>query len=310
MTPQYSSQPASASASWNASPDIAIESPKNTVELLKYIAKKIPERLLKALPVTIITGVIFWLLHTYLLVFVNQGFDPSTWLANNLLNVSGRFISSTTLWLMVGAIIPMVVSFIVRKENPVKSFGAMVKIPSTIIKKNKASNNALLPLLLISCGVTLLLDKLLSGVAGLVAGGILMSSLVSFVLGRGSIFIQVFRMAFTDIQAFALKKQKLRLDGDSIYLIIGSSGIVLLLYGLLKTLDIFTFIFTKLSGLIPIMAGFFGFVLAAILFIFNSVWFVLLVLGIVLLLTNKSVPKTFVIFALAFSSAIFSVSLL
>lgn len=270
--------------------------PQTTIELLKYIAKKIPERLLKALPMTILIGGISWLLHTYLLVYTNQGFNPDTWLGKNFLNVKGSLISSTLLWTMVGAIIPMAISFFARGGNPVKSITEMVKMPGNIIQKNKASQNMVLPMILISCGVTLLFDKLLSGVAGLVAGGILMSSVIAFVTGRGSIFIQIFRMIFNDVQTFVLKKQKLRLDGDSVYLIIGSSGIALIVYGIFKALNIFPFIFGKLSMFIPFLAGFFNIILIGILFIFNSVWFILIVLGIVLLTRNKSIPKQLVFF--------------
>jgi len=280
------------------------KAPENTAELLKYIAKKIPERLLKALPLTIIIGVVSWLLHTYLLVVTNEGFNPGTWLGQNLLNVKGSFISSTLLWTMVGAIIPIAISFFARGGNPIKSIGAMAKIPSSIIKKNKATQNAVLPMVLISCSVALLFDKLLSGVAGLVAGGILMSSLVSFVTGGGSIFIQIFRMAFTDVQSFVLKKQKMRLDGDSIYLIIGSSGLALLIYGVFKSLNVFPFIFSKLGALIPFLAGFFNVILIIIMFLFNSIWFLLLVLGIVLLVKNRNVPKTLIFFAGIFFAAV------
>ncbi len=61
--------------------------PRNTGELLKYIIKKIPERVLKALPLTIIIGLVSWLVHTYLLVYTNQGFNPDTWLGKNFLNL-------------------------------------------------------------------------------------------------------------------------------------------------------------------------------------------------------------------------------
>lgn len=265
--------------------------PKTTVELLKYIIKKIPERVLKALPMTIAIGVGSWLLHTFLLVYTNEGFNPGTWLGNNFLNVKGRVISSTLLWAMIGGIIPLAISFFARKGNPVKSIVAMAKIPTDIIKKSKTSHGSFLPLILFSCSAALLFDKVLSGVSGLVAGGIIMSSVVAFITGRGSIFIQIFRMAFNDIQTFVIKKKSHKLDGESVYLIMGSSGIALLAYGLIKTLNVFPLIFGTLGRIIPFMAGFFNIVLIGVLFIFNSVWLILLVLGIILMTQNKSVPK-------------------
>ena len=48
--------------------------PKTTGELLKYIVKQIPGRLLKSLPQVIVSGVGILLLHTYILVYLNNGF--------------------------------------------------------------------------------------------------------------------------------------------------------------------------------------------------------------------------------------------
>jgi len=187
-------------------------SPQTTMELLKYIAGKIPQRILKALPMTIIIGAVSWLVHTFLLVYTNQGFNPDTWLGKNFLNVKGYLVSSTLLWLMIGAMIPLVLSFIIRRRNPFKPIVGIIKMPGDIIRKNRESKNTFLPIILISCGIALLFEKLLSGVAGLVAGGILMSSVIAFVTGRGSIFIQVFRMVFSDIQTLILKKKRIRLE--------------------------------------------------------------------------------------------------
>lgn len=280
----------------NANQANQADMPKTTLELLKYIAKRIPERVLKALPMTILIGAGSWLLHTYLLVYTNEGFNPGTWLGRNFLNVKGSAISSILLWTMVGAIIPLVISFFARKGNPFKSIVAMARIPGDIIKKNKVAHNTFLPIILFSCSATLLFDKLLSGVSGLVAGGIIMSSVVAFITGRGSIFIQIFRMIFNDVQNFVVKKQHTRLDGESIYLIMGSSGFTLLVYGIIKTLGVFPFIFGTLGRIIPLMSGFFNWVLVAVLFVFNSVWLILLVLGIILMSKAKGTPKQVLFF--------------
>ena len=184
----------------------SMNAPETTGQLIKFIIKKIPERLLKALPVTLLTGALAWLLHTYLLVVTNEGFSPDTWLGRNLLNTTGNGTSAVILWTMIGSILPMMISFIVQGGNPFKSLAAMVKMPGTIIKKNKATHNAVLPVVLFSCGITLLFDKLMSGVAGLVAGGIIMGSVVAFITGSGGIFVQLIRLIFSDVQAFVLKK--------------------------------------------------------------------------------------------------------
>jgi len=286
----------------NSAQNATLQTPQTTGQLLKYIAKKIPGRLLKSLPVILIVGFSSWLIHTYLLVFVNEGFNPDSWLANNFLNVKGRFISSTLLWGMVGALVPMTISFFATGGNPVKSFTAMLKMPMDIYKKNKVSQNALLPIILISCGITLLFDKLLSGVAGLVAGGILMSAVVSFATGRGSIFIMLFRMIFMDIQTYVLKKKNKGLDSESIYMIVGSSGLVLVIFGILKSTNIIGGIFNFIMRIMPF--PFFNTILSiilwAIFFFIGSIWFIMLVAGIIMILirSSKKVPTALVYIAL------------
>ncbi len=286
----------------NSAQNATMQEPQTTGQLLKYIAKKIPGRLLKSLPVILIVGFSSWLIHTYLLVFVNEGFSPDTWLANNFLNVRGSFISSTLLWGMIGALIPMTISFIATGGNPVKSFKAMVNMPVDIYKKNKASKNKLLPVILIVCGMTLLFDKLLSGVAGLVAGGILMSSVVAFITGRGSIFVMMFRMIFMDIQTYVLKKKNKGLDSESIYMIIGSSGLVLVVFGLLKSTNIVGNIFGFFIRLMPFafISMILNIIMIAISFFIGSIWFIMLVAGIIMVLirSNKKVPTAMIYMAL------------
>lgn len=255
--------------------------PKTTLELLKFILKKIPERLLKALPMTIAFGVFGWLFHTYLLVYVNEGFSESTWLGRNILNTKGNLISSTILWSMFGAIVPMLISFFKKGGNPIKSIGAMVKMPFDIINKSKTSAT-FLPYMCFACALTLFCERAFSGITSLVAGGIIMSSVVAFVTGRGSVFIQVLRMIVSDIQMFILKKQKLKLDSDSIFMIVGASGSILLIFGILRAL--------KLPFFITLLL--------------NYIWIVLIILGVVLIFNHNKVPKQFVFFVGFFGAAI------
>jgi hypothetical protein len=260
--------------------------PKNTWQLIKYIAKRIPGRLLKALPMTIAMGLLFWLLHTFLLVYTNEGFNPDTWLGKNILNVSGRLLSSTLLWMMVGAIVPMIISFFRRKQSPAKLVKSMVSMLGEIIGINKKSGGKFLPIMCFSCATALLIEALLSGVAGAVLGGIVMSSVVAFLTGRGSIFIQVLRMVFQDVQLFILKKQKLGLDGNNVMMIVGVSGVTLFIVGLLKTLFTNSYI---------------------IMIILSWLWVVAAILGVILVLTKNNVPKQFMlIFGFLGLTAVFS----
>ena len=106
--------------------------PRTTGELFRYIGKKLPKQILKALPVTIAVAVVSWLVHTYLIVGPNGGFAPDTWLANNILNVKGKLISSTFLWALLGGVITMFVSSLIQGRNPFKSLAEMIKVPGNI----------------------------------------------------------------------------------------------------------------------------------------------------------------------------------
>lgn len=268
--------------------------PQTTLELIKYIGKRLPGQLLKALPMTIAVGVLSWLIHTYLLVKVNEGFNPDSWLAQNFLNVSGGLISSSILWALLGGLISLTLASLLRGQNPFKSVAGMFKVPGNIIRKNKEMNHSLLPVLLIACGVTLLFEKLLSGVAGIVAGGILLSSVAAFAGGRGGILTMILRMIFNDVQTFILKKRKLRMDNDAVYMILGASALAFIIYGFFKTL------FYR-----PYPASFIG---VAFNFILANIWTIPIILGIIFLLTNRNrlnttnTPKTMIFLVLVFAS--------
>lgn len=248
--------------------------PKNTWELIKYIAKRIPERLLKALPITIAFGVGSWLLHTFLLVYTNEGFNPDTWLGQNILNVKGKLLSSTLLWTMVGAIIPMIISFFKRGGSPIAYFKSFVKIPADIEKANRSTDGKFLPAMCFACSATLLCNVILSGVSSIVAGGIVVSSVAAFITGRGSVFIQILRMIVQDIQLFILKRKSFSFTGDNVLLIVGACGISMFVYGLIRALIVS-----------PLLQG-----------MLDYIWIALAIFGIFAIVQKNKAPKQFLFF--------------
>lgn len=249
--------------------------PQNTGQLIKYIAKRIPERLIKALPLSIVTGLLCWLAHTVMMLVSDGVYNTETWIARNMLNVSGRLFNSAVLWMMLGAVIPMIISFIMQKKSPAKLISSIVTMPKKIADTNKRSGGRFLPIMLFSCAVTLFIDSLLSGVTSIIMGSIVMSSVVSFLTGRGSIFIQMLRMIFQDVQLFLLKKQKLRLDGDNVLMVVGVSGVTLFAIGILKA------IFTQVWIIHTIL---------------RWIWVVVLILAIIFNSKSKNTPKYFIFF--------------
>ncbi|MDD5603063.1 MAG: hypothetical protein PHG48_03130 [Eubacteriales bacterium] len=249
--------------------------PANTKELFIYILKQLPSRLKKALPRTLIFGLLGWLLHTYLLVVVNEGFSPDTWLGKNVLNVKGNLLSSTLFWALLIGIFPLIFSFFKKGGNPFKRIGEIFSLPKKIMSKNKSSGGYYLPYMLIACGVMLLIDRVFSGLTGILAGGIIINSAISFITGRGGILVQTLRMAANDIQIFILRKKQSRLDNESVYMIVGASGMTLLAAGILKTLKMPAFVTTAVS----------------------YAWIVLLAAGIFFLIRNGRAPKTIMLLA-------------
>ncbi len=249
--------------------------PTTTLGLIRFILSKIPERLLQALPLTLVFGLLGWLLHTFLLVFANEGFKPDTWLGRNVLNVQGRLISSTLLWLMLGAMVPLIINFFRHGGKTSRRLTDIVHLPQKIAARNKATNGRILPTMILVCAVSLFIESwLLSGLTAFVAGMIAVSSVLNFTTGRGSLLIQMLRMIFHDIRNFILHKPGLGLDEDTIFMTVGGTGILMMIIGLVK-------------ALIPTNAGIFFLV---IYYLVSFLWVLFLIAAIVLLVTRKQLP--------------------
>lgn len=250
--------------------------PATTRSLLAYIGKKIPERLLTALPLTLVFGIGGWLLHTFLLVYANEGFNAGTWLGRNLLNVRGRLISSTLLWMLLGAAVPMLINFFRRGGKADRRIRDLFRLPQDLITKNKASQGRILPILLLTCAVTLFVESwLFSGLTSLVAGTMLATSLLACVTNRGSLFIELLRMIFRDIRQFILHKPQLALDDDTLFMTVGGAGLALGIVGLIKVV-------------LPYQAHLFFLILY---YVFQYLWVALLIAAVTLLVLRNQVHR-------------------
>jgi hypothetical protein len=77
------------------------EIPQKFFPLLAYIGKQTLKVFRQQFPTMVFFGVLGWLLHTYLLVFVNQGFGRGSWVGD-LLATTGNGIAGTIIW-MIGS---------------------------------------------------------------------------------------------------------------------------------------------------------------------------------------------------------------
>lgn len=254
--------------------------PQTAMALVGVIIRKIPKQLLRTLPLTLLMGILGFLFNFWLMAYVNDGFNPDTWVSKNLIGVTGRMFSATFLWGLVGMIIPMLIAFIKRGGSISDSIGGVFKQPSLIIAAVQKGSSRFNGILCLAVAATLLFEILLSGVAGLLAGSIIMTSVVAFVTGRGSVLIQFIRMAANDVNVYILKKPGLKMTNQEVGTIVGGCGLAMVTMGLLRSI--------LLIGLIQILL--------------NAVWLIFFILGLVLYFSDKPIPKQMIFILLFFGS--------
>lgn len=202
-------------------------------QFLKEIFSQMPKKLLSALPTTIISGILAWFFHTFLLVYVNEGFRPGSWLGRNILNTSGRLISSTVLWMILGSLIPALVSFI-RGKNRGGGFLKLFTLPGEMVKRNRETKGQFMGLIMLSVTFSILAENILSGVSALAFGLVMANAAVSFLTGRGNFFAVSFRILIRDLGSGLLKRYTQFTDEDAM-LVIGSGSMTLCILGLFRS---------------------------------------------------------------------------
>ncbi|AMA10777.1 hypothetical protein [Picosynechococcus sp. PCC 73109] len=82
------------------------QAPKTLVQLLGWLLKAFLQALPRQIVVGVIVGGVMWLVHTFLLVGVNEGFNPTTnpWLGSVLV-ISDQLVPGTLFWLFSGILV-------------------------------------------------------------------------------------------------------------------------------------------------------------------------------------------------------------
>lgn len=202
-------------------------------QFLKEIFSQMPKKLLSALPTTIISGILAWFFHTFLLVYVNEGFRPGSWLGINILNTSGRLISSTVLWMILGSFISFLVSFI-RGKNRGGGFLKLFTLPREMVRRNRETKGQFMGLIMLSVAVSILTENLLSGISSLALGLVMANAAISFLTGRGNFFAVSFRIFMRDLGGGLLKRYTNFTDADAMT-VIGSGSMALCILGLFRS---------------------------------------------------------------------------
>jgi hypothetical protein len=259
-----------------------VAAPQTAWELILVIFKKMPHQLLRTLPMTLLMGILGWLINFWLMAYVNDGFNPGTWVSKNLIGVTGKMFSATILWAIIGAMIPMFIHFIKNGGKVGDAIGGFFTQPRIIIDGIKRGSTRFNAILCFGLAGTLLFDNLLSGVATLIAGTLLMNSVVALLSGRGSVMVQLLRMIAHDVNVFILKKPGLRMVEAEVGVIVGACGISMVIMGLTRSVIGVT----------------------AVQIILNAVWLIFFIIGLVLFFSDKPVPKQMVFFILFWGSGL------
>lgn len=109
------------------------EQPQTAMALMGMMMKKMPLQLLKSLPVSLLIGVLGFLINFWLMAYVNDGFNPDTWTSKNLIPVTGMMTSAVVLWGILGAMSTMIVRFLLRGGNPGTAMTGFFKQPGVIL---------------------------------------------------------------------------------------------------------------------------------------------------------------------------------
>ncbi len=242
--------------------------PQTAMALLGMMLKKMPLQLLKSLPVSLLIGVLGFLINFWLMAYVNDGFNPGTWTSKNLIPVTGMMTSAVVLWGILGAMSTMIIRFLLRGGNPGTALTGFFRQPGVILSDINNGSNRFKAMLCFGVAATLLVGILFSGVTSIMTGLMLMASLGAFLTGRDSFLITFIQMAARDIsKADASQATTERMKREA-GVIIGASGLSLLIMGLIR--------------------AFLGF--AVIQILLNAVWVIFLVIGLILFFSGKSVP--------------------
>lgn len=187
--------PRSVPAAPNAPPATA-KPPETLLELVITIAKGIIPGFLKNLPLTILTIVIVWALHTYLLVVVNEGFNYDGSLVSQLLATSGHEITGTLCWVLIGYFVAILVNKIMTKDIG-NSLSRLSKVTPWVTTSMQEAGSMSKPILLAGVGISALIGALSGN--RIVSLQLALMMLGALVAQQNSMFSLAIRLGWSDL---------------------------------------------------------------------------------------------------------------
>ncbi len=175
--------------------------------LLKQIGLKTGQALLKSLPLTILFFLISLAVHTYLLVGINQGFSPDTWLGQQLLGSKGNMISATVLWTLFSTLLFSAI-YLIKRKGAGELIKSIIITPKDIAAYVTSNSKVAPAALLTGAGFALLIAGLMSGTTNLVLA-IGVSAL--FATGVGRLLSLLIRSTWNSIwQVLGIKNKQIK----------------------------------------------------------------------------------------------------
>lgn len=220
------------------------EEPKENFESISFpklvllIIKKFPGAFIKKLPSMIIPIIMGVIIHTYLTVFKNEGFNDNYNFVSSLLNLKGLHLNSAVLWGAMGLIFSETIKGIKSNSffSSIPRFaGVIFKVVPQILKDKKN-----IAVLFITIGISLLIGKSFRPITGILLTVIGIGAIsklfkakektgsqnptISAVMRSGGSTLYMFSaIAVSDISKWLKSKGKKRLnfniDGFSKYII-------------------------------------------------------------------------------------------
>lgn len=222
---------------------------------LKGMWGRVRGELQKNLVKAILFSAVVWVLHTFIMVYLNQGFSANDSLWSQLINVEGLFVNSMVIWALIGGLVPLIINFFKNGGNLSEKMRQFVQFPSYIISLFRSSGGVFLSALFFAIGGALFVNRYLTGLTGMALGAVLTNSVISFLSNRGSFFIYSVRLIAEDVQMTLLQKRS-NLSPQSLSFVMGAFSITMLLTGLLEMIAPWMFIYWRTTMIVMIVLGF------------------------------------------------------
>jgi hypothetical protein len=132
--------------------------PQTLLQLLKLMIKSMILSLPKQIPTMIAVSLATWVIHTWLLVYVNEGFNPEHPVFRYILALPGyNLIGSTLFWIITGMLVPQAIS-----GSLWKTLSGIGKAPNLISQSIQQGGSQTQPVLWIGAALALTLAAVCS----------------------------------------------------------------------------------------------------------------------------------------------------